>query len=106
MYKAQALLGFSGYGITASNGEILEIDSREKLNDLERIGFVKPITNAEAEQIKSDRTEARMKAESEAKMNAEEVAKARAEAEAKAEEEGKAQAKTNARAQAKAQKEQ
>lgn len=59
--KARAMMSFSGYGITATNGEVLDIRDEKVFLDLHQAGFV--------EQIDHVSTEANAKAVEKAEAN-------------------------------------
>lgn len=69
---AKATKSFTGYGISASNGEIIEIHDKDIFLDLAQAGFVEQIDRKEAvEEVKAE-AKAEAKAKAKAKAKAEE----------------------------------
>lgn len=47
--KARAMMSFSGYGITASNGDVIDIKDENVFHDLKQAGFVTEMNQVEGE---------------------------------------------------------
>jgi hypothetical protein len=47
--KARVMMNFSGYGITGSNGDVIDIKDENVFHDLKQAGFVVEVGHAEGE---------------------------------------------------------